>query len=72
MLFRSIDIEKGIAADSVVTTKPKNEVLNALDLIRRRLQCEGADVNTFSSLKRQLQESVQNNIKQTTIAQYFT
>ena len=61
------------ATDSIVITPPKNkEVLNALDTIRRCLQCEGADMDTVFRLEKHLQESMQNNIKETTIAQYFT
>ena len=53
-------------------TPPKNkEVLHALAIIRRRLQFEGADMDTFLRLERQMQDSMQNKIKQTTITEYF-
>ena len=51
---------------------PENkEVLHALDIIRRRLQFEGENMDTFLRLEEKMQDSMQNNIKQTTIAQYF-
>ena len=63
----------GKRSQFILITPPKNkEVLSALDTIRRRLQCEGEDMDTFFRLEKQLQESIQNNIKQTTIAKYFT
>ena len=40
-------------------------------IIQRRLQFEGADMDTFLRLERQMQDSMQNKIKQTTIAEYF-
>ena len=40
-------------------------------IIRQRLQFEGADMDTFLRLERQMQDSMQNKIKQTTIAEYF-
>ena len=40
-------------------------------IIRRRLQFEGADMDTLLRLERQMQDSMQNKIKQTTIAEYF-
>ena len=40
-------------------------------IIRRWLQFEGADMDTFLRLERQMQDSMQNKIKQTTIAEYF-
>ena len=40
-------------------------------IIRRQLQFEGADMDTFLRLERQMQDSMQNKIKQTTIAEYF-
>ena len=40
-------------------------------IIRRQLQFEGADMDTFLHLERQMQDSMQNKIKQTTIAEYF-
>ena len=40
-------------------------------IIRQRLQFEGADMDTFFRLERQMQDSMQNKIKQTTIAEYF-
>ena len=56
-----------------LTFQPKNKgVLNTLDSIRQHLQSEGKDMDTFFHLEKQLQDSMQNNIKQTTIAQYFT
>ena len=60
-------------ANSILITPPKNkEVFNAFDTIRGRLQCEGVDMDTFLRLKKQLQESMQNSIKDITIVQYFT
>ena len=50
----------------------KKEVLHALDTIRRRLQFKGEVMDIFLRLEKQMQDSMQNNIKQTTIAQYFT
>ena len=51
------------AANSILITSPKNkEVLNALDRIRRRWQWESGDMNTFFRSKKQLQESMQNNM----------
>ena len=48
MPFGSNDVEKESAANSIVITPPKNrEVSNALDTVRRRLQCEGAAMDTF-------------------------
>ena len=47
-------------------------MFNAVDTIWRCLQCEGTDIDTFFRLEKQLQESMQNNIKQATIPQYFT
>ena len=44
----SNDIKKESAANSIFITPPKNkEVLNALDTIWRRWQCEGANMDTF-------------------------
>ena len=40
-------------------------------IIRRRLQFEGADMDTLLRLERQMQDSMQNKIKQTSIAEYF-
>ena len=60
------------SADATAVTPPKNkEVLHALAIIRRWLQFEGADMDTFLRLERQMQDSMQNKIKQTTIAEYF-
>ena len=47
------DIQKESAANSILITPPKNkEVLNALDTIRKRLQCEGADMAHIVSFKK--------------------
>ena len=54
MPFGSNDIEEESAVNSILITPPKNkELLNALNTgtIRRRLQCEGADMDTFFHLK---------------------
>ena len=60
-------------AKSVLITSPINiKVFNALDTIRRCLQCKGADMDTFFCLEKQLKESMQNNIKDMIIAQCFT
>ena len=60
------------SADATAVTPPKNkEVLHALAVIQRRLQFEGADMGAFLRLERQMQDSMQNKIKQTTISQYF-
>ena len=54
-------------------TQPKNrEVLNVLDTFRRRLQLETSDIDTIFRLNKHLQQSMQNNIIQTIIVQYFT
>jgi len=59
--------------DAIVMISQKNrKVLYALDTIRRRLLFEGADMNTFFCLEKEMQESMQRNIKQTTLEQYFT
>ena len=61
------------SANSILITQPtNNEVLNALDTIRRCLQCEGADMDTLFCLEKKLQESMQNNINQSIIAWNFT
>ena len=66
------DVNKESSADATAVTPPKNkEVLHALAIIQRRLQFEGADMDTFLRLERQMQDSMQNKIKQTTIAEYF-
>ena len=71
--IQSDDIEKKSAGNSILITPPKNkEVFDGLDTIWRRWQCEGADMDIFFGIEKQLQESMQNNITQTTIAQYFT
>ena len=63
MLFGSNDIGEESAANSILIIPPKNkEALNALDTIWWRLQYEGADKDTFSGFKKQLQESTQNSI----------
>ena len=60
------------SADATAVTPPKNkEVLHTLAVIQRRLQFEGADMGAFLCLERQMQDSMQNKIKQTTISQYF-
>ena len=52
MSFGSNDIEEESAANSILITPPKNkEMLNALNTIRRRLQCEGAAMDTFFCVK---------------------
>ena len=73
MPFGGNDVEEESACQFNSHYPAKNKkVLNILDTTRRRLRCDGADIDTFFRLKKQLQESMQNNIKQTTIAQYFT
>ena len=53
MPFESTDIEEESAANLILITQPKNiELLNALDTIRRRLQGEGADMDTLFRLKK--------------------
>ena len=71
--IESNDIEEERAENSFLITLPKNkEVLKAFYTCRRRLQCESADMDTFFRLEKLLQKSMENNIKQTTIEQYFT
>ena len=66
------DVNEESSADATEVTPPKNkEVLHTLAIIRRRLQFERADMDTFLCLERQIQDSMQNKIKQTTIAEYF-
>ena len=53
------------AANSILIAPTKNkEVFNVLDTMRPHFQCEGADMDTFFCSKKQLPESLQNNIKQ--------
>ena len=53
MPFESTNIEDESAANLILIAHPKNiELLNAVDTIRRRLQGEGADVDTFFRLKK--------------------
>ena len=67
------DFNEESPVDATALTPPKNkEVLRALDTIRRRLQFKGEDMDMFLRLEKQMQDSMQNNIKQSTIAQYFT
>ena len=67
------DVNEESPVDATALTTPKNkEVLHALDTIRRRLQSKGEDMDIFLRLEKQMQDSMQNNIKQSTIAQYFT
>ena len=71
--IESNDIKEESAANSIFIILPKTkEVLNALDTIWQCLQCEGTDMETLFCLEKQIQESMQNNITQATIAQYFT
>ena len=65
------DVNEESSADATAVTPPKNkQVLHALAIIQRRLQFEGATMDTFLCLESQMQDSMQNNIKQT-IAEYF-
>ena len=67
------DVNEESPVHATALTPPKNkEVLDALNTIRRRLQFKGEDMDIFLRLEKQLQDSMQNNIKQSTIAQYFT
>jgi len=46
--------------DAIIMIPPKNrEVLHALNTIRQRLLFEGADINTFFRLEKEMQESMQ-------------
>ena len=54
-------VSKCCQFNSITPTRNK-KVLNVLDTIWQHLQCEGADMDTFFCLKKQLQ---------TTTAQYF-
>ena len=68
MPFESNDIKKETAANSILITPPKNK-----ELIRFGNVCNvKAQTWTHFSFKIQFQESIQNNINQITIAQYFT
>ena len=59
MPFESNDIKEASTANPILIIPPKNiKVLNALDTIWQCLQCEGADMDTFFCLKKQLQESM--------------
>ena len=67
------DVNEESPVDATALTPPKNiEVLHALDTIRRQLQFKEEDMDIFFRLEKQMQDSMQNNIKQSTIAQYFT
>ena len=67
------DVNEESPVDATALTPPKNkEVLHALDTYRRRLQFKGEDMDIFLCLEKQMQDSMQNDIKQSTIAQYFT
>ena len=59
-------------SSQLLSISPKNEVLHALDTIRRQLQFEGKIMDIFLCLEKEMQDSKQYNIKQTTTAQYFT
>ena len=66
------DVNEESSADATAVTPTKNkEVLLALAVIQRRLLFEEADMGAFLRLKRQMQDSMQNKIKKTTIVQYF-
>ena len=68
MTFGSNDIKQEAAANSILITPPKNK-----ELIRFGDVCNvRAQTRTYFSFKIQLQESIQNNINQITIVQYFT
>ena len=66
------DVNEDSPVDATVLTPPKNKVLHALDTIRQRLQFKGEDMDIFLCLEKQMQDSMHNNIKQSTIAQYFS
>ena len=67
------DVNEASPVDATALTPLKNkEVLHALDTIRQRLQFKEEDMDMFLRLEKQMQDSMQNNIKQSTIAQYFT
>ena len=71
-LVENDDANKENSADATAVIPPKNkEVLHALDIIRRRLQFKGENMDTFFRLERKMQDSMQNKIKQTAITQYF-
>jgi len=71
-IVKSDDVEEESGANVIIMIPPKNrEVLHALDTIRRQLLFEGADINTFFRLEKEMQESMQQNIKQKTLAHYF-
>ena len=67
------DVNEESPVNATALTPPKNkEVLHALVAIRRRLQFKGEDIDIFLRLEKQMQDSMRNNIKQSTIVQYFT
>ena len=66
------DANEECSADTTAVMSPKNkEVIYEFDIIRRRLQFEGENMDAFFRLERKMQDSMQNKIKQTTIAQCF-
>ena len=66
------DADEENFANATAVIPPKNKkVLHALDIIRQRLQFERENVDTFLWLERKMQDSMQNKIKERTIAQYF-
>ena len=57
--FGSNDIKEESAANSILITPRKNkEVLNAVNKMRRRLQCEGAGMDTFYLLKNNYKRNI--------------
>ena len=53
-------------------SSPSNkEVLNALSIIHQQLIHQGGDLNTFTSLEREMMENISANLKQQTLEKFF-
>ena len=69
--LRTLMLMKKLGRGNCCDSTKNIEVLRALDITRQRLQFKGENMDTFFRLERKMQGSMQNKIKQTTIAQYF-
>ena len=49
----------------------QQEVLNALDILHRRLMYQGSDMNRFFDLEREMMENMAKSLKQQTLEKKF-